>query len=1192
MKSAKNVTMEFHLSRKARQRYQFDDLLFSMTGNVVLPNFHAARQLAQKMNEHQDTLNFPERTILPGQLNTMGLIDEVLHFVAELYRETQNPHAMQEALVWLEQRFGSETCNDVLMEFLNQFPPTPVYRGEISPENYFNGSTSGVPHRQLILEEMLLLWLANVNPAFDPYRELFDDVPLETQVGYRKLIDGLQEFFSTQPPFGEDNQNLIEMLRSPAVAVPDSLAGQLAYIIEKWGYLLDKHLYRLLRAVDLLREENRPRVTGGPGPTLIYSYTGQEKEVEQFSPDREWMPRLVLLAKNSYVWLDQLSRRYQKPVHRLDQVPDEELDQMARAGFTGLWLIGLWERSRASEKIKRQGGNADAVASAYSLLDYQIAQDLGGNLAYQNLKDRAWRRSLRLASDMVPNHMGIDSRWVIEHPNWFISLNHSPFPSYSFNGPNLSDDGRVGIYLEDHYATKSDAAVVFKRVDHHTGDQKFIYHGNDGTNMPWNDTAQLNYLMPEVREAVIQTILHVARMFPIIRFDAAMTLAKKHYQRLWFPEPGTGGAIPSRAEQGLTRDQFDALMPREFWREVVDRIAAEVPDTLLLAEAFWLMESYFVRTLGMHRVYNSAFMHMLKKEDNAGYRTLMKNTLEFNPEILKRFVNFMNNPDEDTAEAQFGKGDKYFGVCTLLVTLPGLPMFGHGQVEGLTEKYGMEFRRPLRDEHPDGDLMARHEREIFPLIRRRYLFAEVDQFLLYDFFRSEGGINEDVYAFSNRNGQEQSVVVYHNRYASTRGWINGSTVFAGRTGHGEERSPRQSSLGQALSLSSDWNAFVIFRDEISGLEYLRRSKELVEQGLYLDLGAYTCHVFLDFRQVWDGDQGQYSQLLTYLEGKGVPSIVDALMELFLQPISKPFAALVNADSLRHLMESQSLGLRGHSYQETLDEIKPLVAKLIEEIARFTGQTANHELVVGEILDNLHAVLRLPQLKEWFSWSQIDESGQLLAYLQIPWSEERLIWGTLFGWVFTHRLGRLFVSDPLTPSRSRTLLDEWFLGRILGRSLQNLGADSNLAQQGVQVVKILTTHQAWFNPGSEEGVSAHVVLQNLLRDADVQHYLKVNRFQDILWFNREAFDQLLEWLLVLNLLNLAAEEPDTESINLELFQDRYQTIEQLREAASQSGFQVDRLLQAVKPEQNLLEKQDVSSGLPTKTTQFKSSDPES
>ncbi len=234
---------------------------------------------------------------------------------------------------------------------------------------------------------------------------------------------------------------------------------------------------------------------------------------------------------------------------------------------------------------------------------------LGGDEAYQRLRERAWQRGIRLASDMVPNHMGIDSDWVLQHPDWFLSLPYSPFPSYSFNGKDLSPDEHVGIYIEDHYYDRTDAAVVFKRVDRWSGDTRYIFHGNDGTSMPWNDTAQLNYLREDVREAVIQTILHVARKFPIIRFDAAMTLAKKHYQRLWFPSPGTGGAIPSRSDHSMTKAQFDEVFPVEFWREVVERVASEVPDTLLLAEAFWLMEGYFVRTLGMHRVYNSAFMN-------------------------------------------------------------------------------------------------------------------------------------------------------------------------------------------------------------------------------------------------------------------------------------------------------------------------------------------------------------------------------------------------------------------------------------------------------------------------------------------------------------------------------------------------------------------------------------------------------
>ena len=250
---------------------------------------------------------------------------------------------------------------------------------------------------------------------------------------------------------------------------------------------------------------------------------------------------------------------------------------------------------------------------------------------------------------MVPNHMGIDSRWVIEHPERFISVAEPPFPAYTFSGENLADDDRVEIRLEDHYWNDTDAAVVFERRDRATGERRYVYHGNDGTSFPWNDTAQLDYLKADVREAVIQTILEVARRFPVIRFDAAMVLAKKHIERLWWPEPGSGGAIPSRSEHAMTRAEFERLMPHEFWREVVDRVAAEAPDTLLLAEAFWLLEGYFVRTLGMHRVYNSAFMHMLRDEDNAGYRKVIRDTVEFDPEILQRYVNFHDEP---------GRGDR------------------------------------------------------------------------------------------------------------------------------------------------------------------------------------------------------------------------------------------------------------------------------------------------------------------------------------------------------------------------------------------------------------------------------------------------------------------------------------------------------------------------------------------------------
>ena len=455
---------EFHVSRQARNRYQFDQSLFTLRGNVVFANFRAARVFAQKMNDKHDLVTYPERAVRAGQINALGLIDEILHYVIGLYREERAPHVMADALNALYQELGREAVDATLRRFAEEFPALAVYRREVDVETWLNDATAGVPNKQLALEEMLMLWVTNVNPATAPFRELFDDADLEKETAYLKVISNLNTFFDASPKFGPDNQQLIEMLRAPALAVPHSLSGQLEYILQRWGVFLGRYLYRLLGSLDLIKEEERMFFPGaGPAVVPVYDYSALEAEPERFSQDKDWMPNLMMIAKNSYVWLDQLSRKYGRAIARLDQIPDEELDQLARWGFTGLWFIGIWERSRASQHIKQMMGNPDAVASAYSLMDYQIAEDLGGDAAFQNLRQRAWRRGIRLASDMVPNHMAIDSRWMMEHPDWFVQLDYSPFPSYTFGGPDWSSDSRVGIFVEDHYFNHSDAAVVFKR---------------------------------------------------------------------------------------------------------------------------------------------------------------------------------------------------------------------------------------------------------------------------------------------------------------------------------------------------------------------------------------------------------------------------------------------------------------------------------------------------------------------------------------------------------------------------------------------------------------------------------------------------------------------------------------------------------------------------------------------------------
>ena len=435
-----STSMEFHVSRQARDYYQFDQSLYALNGNVIFANFYGARIFAEKMNQKRDLVRFPEQAVRAGQINAMGLIDEILHYVVSQFCQQVNPAVIGEAESWLVEKIGKNEIDQVLSIFADQFPPLSVYRREMEIENYLQDETNGVPNRQILIEELLMLWLANMNPAFSPHLELFEDTSLEKDTAYLEIIASLKDFFETQPKFGPQNLDLVEMLRSPALAEPHSLSRQLEYMRRNWSYLLGDYIFRLLRGLDLVSEEEKD-VFLGPGPSRVYDFSGLDLEIERFSPDSDWMPSVVIIAKNIFVWLDQLSKKYQAPIQRLDQVPDEELDILAGWGFKGLWLIGLWERSAASKQIKQLRGNSEAVASAYSLYDYQIAAQLGGDDAYQNLFSRAWQRGIRLASDMVPNHMGIDSRWVTERPDWFVSLDHSPFPTYSFNGPDRGTSG-------------------------------------------------------------------------------------------------------------------------------------------------------------------------------------------------------------------------------------------------------------------------------------------------------------------------------------------------------------------------------------------------------------------------------------------------------------------------------------------------------------------------------------------------------------------------------------------------------------------------------------------------------------------------------------------------------------------------------------------------------------------------------
>ncbi len=1104
--------MRFPITKRARGKYRFETSLFAPDGRVFLQDVKALHSFVFQINQNIHLHENSAKTLKASQVHGMGLLDEIFHRVCSLYL-IEHPNIVNNLFSSLQLTFSPVNLDILLNLYVKHYPPQDVFEDRLSTQDFLAAQGSMGPNKETALIDLILLWVSTQNQALIPFASLIWEPDVLIHPLFNPISKHIERTFSELPSFGPEKQSLIEMLKSPAEKVPDSIPGQLEYIRIHWGFLLgDLINFQLLNNIDLIKEEEKPGFTGpGPAEVLVYdantmsstfSTAGYDREAKAFSLDREWMPGLVLIAKNIFVWLEQLSKKYNQSITTLDRIPESEFLNLQAHGINGLWLIGLWQRSPASARIKQLTGNPEAVSSAYSLYSYKIAEELGGDNAYEVLKQKAEKFGIRLASDMVPNHMGIDSEWVINHPEWFLSVDASPFPSYSFNGPDLSSDDNILIQIEDHYYDRSDAAVVFRRIDKRSGETRFIYHGNDGTAMPWNDTAQLNYLDPAVREIVIQNIIEIARKFPIIRFDAAMTLAKKHIQRLWYPEPGAGGAIPSRSSYSISQHDFDRAVPKEFWREVVERVEKEVPGTLLLAEAFWLMEGYFVRTLGMHRVYNSAFMHMLRDEDNEGYRKLIKNTLEFDPEILKRFVNFMNNPDERTAIDQFGSGDKYFGVCTLMVTLPGLPMFGHGQIEGLTEKYGMEYRKPKLDETGIYEFDKQHFQKISPLLQHRELFANVDHFRLFDFQQDNGNINENVFAYTNQCGKRRVLVLFNNAYQEANGKVVNS--FAHTDSADRHTGKYSLNIAAAFGLFTENHRYLCLHDLSNDCYQIRQTNQIVEHGFETHLNGYEYHVYAKVQHDEIINDETLKQLFAIYGQNPIPNLQNALNQLYRE---KDQPARTNTDLLTHLLNCV-LQLRGSPETSDLEPLSSAVNAYlnnVKDISNYQGDFANLQ---DEIMRLLSPLVQLPQIAKSFDVPGTKNVAKHLAKIDsdLGTNLPRLL--SLATWMVVSQF-HTQIPGVNSPSDGLDWIKKWKLDQSVLHTLTKMGVREDAANLEILFLSLAVKYQDWFIEDRTKTFSQ--ILKGWLIASDIRESLKVNFYEDTLWYHKESFAELTWWM---------------------------------------------------------------------------------
>jgi hypothetical protein len=355
-----------------------------------------------------------------------------------------------------------------------------------------------------------------------------------------------------------------------------------------------------------------------------------------------------LFQINTRVHLTELSTALGRPA-TLDDIPDSELDQLAADGFDLVWFLGVWQTGEAGRRISASLPGmlaeyrralpdlqeADICGSCFSIHDYHVHMDFGGDEALARLRERMHARGLRLILDFVPNHVAPDHPWVEQHPDFFITGTEEQLASQPQN-----------------FCRREVA-----------GQSRILAYGRDPYFAGWSDTLQLNYGNPDLQEAMLGELRRIAGQCDGVRCDMAMLVLPEVFERTW--------DIPSY----------------HFWPWATESIHTGNPGFLFLAEVYWDME-WTLQQQGFDYTYDKRLYDRLVHGQAQPVREHLQARLEYQD----RMARFLENHDEPRAAATFAP-DVHRAAAVITFLTPGLRFLHQGQREGKRIRIPVHLRR-------------------------------------------------------------------------------------------------------------------------------------------------------------------------------------------------------------------------------------------------------------------------------------------------------------------------------------------------------------------------------------------------------------------------------------------------------------------------------------------------------------------
>ena len=405
---------------------------------------------------------------------------------------------------------------------------------------------------------------------------------------------------------------------------------------------------------------------------------------------------------------------------------------------------------------------------------------------------------------------------------------------------------------------------------------------------------------------------------------------------------------------------------------------------------------------------------------------------------------------------------------------------------------------------------------------------------------------------ANQVGGERSLVLFNNVYDRASGWIKRSAGYVEKVDGSKEHRRRE--LGDALGLHAEYGYYCLFRDMRTGLWFIRRSIELHERGLYVNLNGYQSQVFLDIHEVRDNEFAHYAQLADELAGNGVSDIEESLREVALKPLLDLFSVLAN--SRTYAMISQALSgehTLGEDFRTHLSTDYARFLRLAEEYRPARGPVPGAAAVTGgpaaavaDLEQILGAAASVPYLDLRRFKGNVAAYRKAVGYYHTAVRERADIRDLLTTWILLAPLGEVYQS-------AAGICDEWGLGKRASRGFANESIDDSWPR----LLRLLLSNRGWWRTRH----SAGDLLAELVHDSDATSFLGFNEYEGTVWFNRERFEDLVWWLYAIALIDQCAEALDHGEAGCAELLSLHAIVTDLLDAAAVSGYEVSKLLEA-------------------------------